>query len=395
MASPVTRRALRGHICRSSTRYVTISKTYGKQNSHNTVLQPLRSTSSQGLNAQTNSKQRKDSSKLPIDPQILANPCSPACTFDDSDTDIHDDESVSRGDQDNALRLMDVILEKTDLVDSASDEDEDLTLLDTMEAAIKTYDDTDPVHSSAKGFIEYFARINILRISLASKLSEDRFQQDMRSWAPMGNSRDEPTRFIRHCSNKQWGCKYTIPSLRLMRRHIIGCKILSITASTKTFLTCRKPDCGKQCGTPASRKAHERDHEFVRRRCEICQDGQWYESERSWNFHKGKHTDEWHPTTCSVPSCPRGQKPFPTRDAYLQHLRGTHKLNGSDVTRYVPALPNKVPVWGSQKRKCPFSHCDREVISKDSMKRHLMSVSHQLSSEEASAKIENILSGSD
>jgi hypothetical protein len=395
-----------------------------KQNSHNTVLQPLGGTSSRGTNANITSKQHftaRDPSTLLIDPQILADSSSsvPMCTtqslestpsirttlpsstslaptFDDSDMDIHDDESVLLGaeDQDNAVRLLDVILEKTDLVDSTSNKDEDLTLLDALEAAAQSYDEKDPVHSSAEGFIEYFARINILRNKTASRLGEAKFQQEMGSWAPMGNSRDTPTRFLYHCSNKQWGCQYTTPSVAHAQNHILKCNISSSNTVSTTTFTCRKPDCGQQFGSLSGRNGHEREHDFERRQCDLCQDGRWYETERSWNHHKSEcHTNIWDPhTTCSVPGCSRReQKPFPSRNAYQQHLRITHKLSGSDVARYLPALPHQAPVWGSRKRKCPFDDCVRELVQKTSMKSHLMSSTHNLSSEEAAAKIEEMM----
>jgi hypothetical protein len=136
-----------------------------------------------------------------------------------------------------------------------------------LDSAAQSYDDIDPVHSSAKGFIEYFARINILRISAASKLSEAKFQQDMGSWAPMGNSRDTPTRFLRRCSNRQWGFQYTNPSDTQIQRHILKCKISSsnTVSTTTTTFTCRKPDCGQQFGTLNGRNSHKRDHDFERR----------------------------------------------------------------------------------------------------------------------------------
>lgn len=395
-----------------------------KQNSHNTVLQPLGGTSSQGINANITSKQHitaKDPSTLLVDPQILADSSSsvPMCTtqslestlsirgtlpsstslartFDDSDMGIDDDESVplAAEDQDNAVRLLEVMMEKTDLVDSASDEDEDLTLLDALDAAAQSYDDMDPVHSSAEGFIEYFARINILRITAASKLSEPKFQQKMGSWAPMGNSRDKPTRFILHCNNEKWGCEYTHPYHTRMQRHILKCKISSSNPVSTTTLTCRKPNCGQQFGSLSGLKSHERDHDFERRQCDLCHDGRWYETERSWNHHNSEcHTNNWEPdTTCSVPGCFRGEKkPFPSRNAYQQHLRTAHKLSGSDVTQYLPALPHQAPVWGSLKRRCPFDDCARELVRKASMKSHLMSSTHNLSNEEAAAKIEEMM----
>ncbi|KAF4628225.1 hypothetical protein G7Y89_g9921 [Cudoniella acicularis] len=79
---------------------------------------------------------KEKESTLSIRATLLSS-TSLARTFDDSDIDIHDNESVPLvvEDQDNAVRLLDVILKKTDLVDLASDEDKDLTLLDALEAA--------------------------------------------------------------------------------------------------------------------------------------------------------------------------------------------------------------------------------------------------------------------
>ncbi|TAQ89982.1 hypothetical protein B7494_g1722 [Chlorociboria aeruginascens] len=398
------------------------------------VLQPLKDIiSSRGTNANITSKQHiaaKDPSTLLIDPQILAgsSPAVPMCLtqsleqtlsiratlpsstslprmFDssdmnipddeDMDTDIHDDESVplSANDQENAVRLLNVMLEKSELIDSVSDEDEDLALLDALDAAAQSYDDMDPVHSSAKGFIEYFARINILRITVPSKFSEAKFQQEMERWAPIGNSRDKPMRFILYCSNKKWGCEYSNPSHSHMQRHIPKCKISSSNLVSTTSFTCGKPKCGKQFGSRSGLMSHERDHNFEKRQCDLCHDGRWYEKERSWNHHNSEyHTNNWDlDTTCSVPDCFRRDKPFPSRNAYQQHLRTVHRLSGSDVTQYLPALPQQAPAWGSRKRKCPFDDCARELVQKNSMKNHLMSSTHKLSTEEAAAKIKEMM----
>ena len=312
---------------------------------------------------------------------------------DDDDDDDDDEMPLAAEDKDNAIRMMGLLFEKTELVDSRSDEEEDLILLDALDAAAHTYDDIDPVHSSAEGFIEYFARINIIKTTAASRLNDATFQQQAGNWASIGNSRDMPTRFIHYCPNKQLGCRYSNPSTRSIRRHAIKCKIAQRSpVLTKTF-TCTRSDCSRQFTTKQQRRQHERDHDFERRQCDLCQAGRWYETEYAWSRHRREsHTNFWDPaTTCSVPDCPRGRMPFPTRGSYLQHLRNTHQLSGPDVARYLPPLPNKAPVWGSRKRKCPFDGCTREIVQKTSMRSHLMSMSHKMSSEEAAAKIEEMM----
>jgi hypothetical protein len=119
-------------------------------------LQPLGGTSSRGINANITRKQptAKNPVAIPVDPQILATFSSATLlsgthlTNDDYDEDISNPDLMvlSVEEQGNAMHLLDIIMIKPDTVDSATNEDADLDLLDTLDEAAQTFDETDPVH---------------------------------------------------------------------------------------------------------------------------------------------------------------------------------------------------------------------------------------------------------
>ncbi len=124
-----------------------------------------------------------------MDPQLLAT--SSAATprlrahpaDDDNDDDFDEDISdpdlaaLSLEEQDNAMQLLGVFMTQIDTADSVTDGDADLDLLEALDEIPPNFDETDPIHSHAKGFIEYFSRINIIKNQIAAKLSDAAFQE--------------------------------------------------------------------------------------------------------------------------------------------------------------------------------------------------------------------------
>ena len=381
------------------------------------VLQPLSGNSSRGINANPT----KDPLAIPVDPQILvvspssliptqedskwapsisATPQSSTylTNHDDSDEDTSDPDlmPLSVEDLENAMHLLDIVMTSTDAVDSATDGDADIDLLDILDEALQRFDEADPIHSCPEGFIDYFSRINIMRNQIAGRLSEDKFQENVYKWAPTGNSRDTPARFIYRCSNRIWGCEHIGYERKAVEEHSRKCRISQSNPVKPANIMCRKPNCSKGFRTKSARESHEQAHGFERRQCDLCHDGKWYESVRQWNNHKSTyHSNEWDPgTICGVQDCPRGEVPFKTRSSYQQHLRGTHKLSGPDVAQYVPVSAHRAFTWG--KRVCPFDGCSRETTKKQHMETHLKGAKkggHHLSDEEVARKMEEIMAG--
>jgi hypothetical protein len=98
-------------------------------------------------------------------------------TDNDSDEDTSDPDLrvLSAEEHDNALQLLDTVMARIDAPDLATNRDGDLDVLDTLEETPYTFDESDPVYSSAEGFIEYFSYINIIRNQIVGKLSNARF----------------------------------------------------------------------------------------------------------------------------------------------------------------------------------------------------------------------------
>jgi hypothetical protein len=98
---------------------------------------------------------------------------------DDFDEDISDPDlaALSLEEQDNAMQLLGVFMTQIDTADSVTDGDADLDLLEALDEIPPNFDETDPIHSHAKGFIEYFSRINIIKNQIAAKLSDAAFQE--------------------------------------------------------------------------------------------------------------------------------------------------------------------------------------------------------------------------
>jgi hypothetical protein len=243
-------------------------------------LQPLGGNSSRGINANITRKQptAKDSVAIPVDPQILG-ASSSAASLPSTNNDYDEDTSnpdlmvLSAEEQDNAMHLLEVVTSQTDTVDSVTDEEADLDLLDNLDKAVQTFDETDPVHSHAEGFIDYFSRINILRNQTAGRISDAAFQENVHKWAPQGNSRDMPTRFIYRCSNQNWGCQYVCYSHQRLEEHILKCSISESNPVKPANFMCRKPNCDRGFKTKSGRKSHEREHDFESRQCDLCKDG--------------------------------------------------------------------------------------------------------------------------
>jgi hypothetical protein len=264
------------------------------------VLQPLGGKSSRGINANITRKNptTKDPLAIPVDPQILvasslsliptppedsewapsisATPqLSTYLTNNDSDEDTSDPDlmPLSVKDHENAIRLLDIVMTSTGAVDSATNEDADVNLLEVLDEAFQPFDETDPIHSCPEGFINYFPRINIMRNQIAGHLSEERFQENVYKWAPTGNSRDMPTRFIYRCSNRIWGCEHIGNQRRAVEEHSRKCRISQSNPVKPANIMCRKPNCSKGFRTTSARDSHERAHDFDRRQCDLCHDG--------------------------------------------------------------------------------------------------------------------------
>jgi hypothetical protein len=291
----------------------------------------------------------------------------------DEDTSTPDIMPLTVEEHNNTMLLLETVMTSIDAIDSdlGSNKDADIDLLDLLDDDLQRFDEDDPVHSPPEGFIDYFSRINIVRNQKAGRLSEDKFQERVDKWAPRGNSRDAPTRFIYRCSNRIWGCDYTNGERRAVEEHYRKCKISQSNPMKPANIMCRKPNCEKGFRTEAARKSHEHAHDFERRQCDNCNDGKWYATPRQWNRHKSTyHNTEWDPATiCGVDGCARGDVPFKTRTSYQMHLRDTHKLSGQDVARYVPVSAARAFTWG--KRKCSFDDCSRETTRKQYMEAHL------------------------
>jgi hypothetical protein len=340
------------------------------------VLQPLGGNSSRGINADVTSKRPPAKHQVPTPKDIQLPAAFLSANALSSDQLINDDSDEEDNDpnlkvlgveeQDNALQLLEIVTAQIDTADLATDTDADVDLLDALDEGDATFDTTDPIHSSLEGFIEYFSRINIIRNEIAAKLSDARFQQEVAKWAPQGNSRDIPTRFIHHCSNRDWGCKYECHGRIRLNEHFRTCKISESNPVKAAEFICRKPDCNREFQTASGRKSHEAEHGFQHRQCNLCPDDRWYKTATQWNVHQRDHHGDWDPsTTCAVPRCARGEMPFKTRTGYQQHLRVTHKLKGPDAAKYITPTAVRATTWG--KRKCPFEDYTHETTRKDVM----------------------------
>jgi hypothetical protein len=192
-------------------------------------------------------------------------------------------------------------------------------------------------------------------------MGEERFLREVDSYVPVGNSRDQPTRFLFFCPNRSLGCKYNSTNKVVLGKHVVTCNRSEETSPAplpSALYKCRKEGCTVEpFDTTHKRDYHEKSHTWVRKQCDLgCTDGTWYESHHSWKTHlAGHHNENWDKdTTCSYPSCERSE-PFNNYQDYFTHLRYTHTVNLDDMKQYFPE--KRVEWWG--KRKCPFPDCQR------------------------------------
>jgi hypothetical protein len=126
-----------------------------------------------------------------------------------------------------------------------------------------------PVYGNADEFITYFSRINISRDWTLARMSKERLEREIATFVPMGNSRDEPTRFLFLYPNQALGCKYSSPNKDILKHHTLTCRPLLENSSVAplTLYKCRTQGCtAGPFDTCHKRDYHEREnHRWTRK----------------------------------------------------------------------------------------------------------------------------------
>jgi hypothetical protein len=302
------------------------------------------------------------------------------------------------------IRLVAGICEDSQQQEEEGEEDnsEEAALLDTLQDSLEQRVIDNPIYGNTDEFITYFSRINIYRNWILGRMSQERFEKEIGTFVPMGNSRDEPTQFLFLCPNQVLGCKYSSPEKTLLKNHTTTCQPPpeNSPAAPSTFYKCRTQGCTARPFDSCHRiDYHETEnHKWIRKQCDFgCTDGVWYETYFSWKSYKHRiHDPNWDKnTTCSFPNCSRSAA-FNNYQDYYTHLRYRHRLASDDIKKYIPKGWGRVH-WG--KRKCLFPDCNPERVFKQQKalidhlraREHRKILGHGMSTEEAESKIQEIL----
>jgi hypothetical protein len=93
----------------------------------------------------------------------------------DEDTSNPNVMPLTVKEHENAMLLLETVITSIDAIDLDLGSNEEVDLLDILDNNLQRFDTDDPIHSSPKGFIDYFSGINIIRNQKAGRLSEDKF----------------------------------------------------------------------------------------------------------------------------------------------------------------------------------------------------------------------------
>lgn len=248
-----------------------------------------------------------------------------------------------------------------------------------------------------KQFVDYFARINVVR-NMSLRHSLTKLAEAFPRHVGMGNSRDEPTLFLVPCPNAASGCSYSHPNQELVDKHEVGCSI-RLAASLKEGkggpeevvvqpFHCDRSGCTRKFKKKAALNAHiKRDHDWVPKRCELSDcpkpGVEWATGTQLSNHIIQDHDKDWTPSKCTYPGCP-SLTVFAKRHLYSIHLQHVHKLRGAEKQKYDQARrPFK-------KGKCPVVGCDPRVPTfwlRAVLEDHLRAA-HGLGDDEIAALIE-------
>jgi hypothetical protein len=216
-----------------------------------------------------------------------------------------DGQALSQEDAITAGNLMAIISSQP--VDAEANVQVDLEhlLLESLEDL--TLDKKDRIRVSAKEFITFFARINVIRNRNAARLTDKQFQLEATKWAATGNSRDFLTRSLFCCPQKEWGCSFSAKDMGKLEQHVLFCRISENDPKEEgkeSLFKCRKAGCRETFRRVTAHNRHEQDHDFAPQQCSRgCTDGKWFTTTGTWKYHVAHaHDDLWDTsTTCAAP----------------------------------------------------------------------------------------------
>lgn len=303
--------------------------------------------------------------------------------FEETNTDDEEDDEVV-SENNGACDMLNVLSGR------AATHDEDETQTSVLDAALgatspfsagQTSDRTNPLCLPTAEFIQFFASINVV----LSECHDDDWQPEV----DKGNSRAQPTRFLYRCSNEDFGCKATFPTVHRLQQHVESCTASADSPIGPGF---ECDQCKKTLATEQALSAHTKAYHDFSKPCDIagCLDRTTYETRA--DFMKHRETHFWDSsTTCLVPGCDF-TRTFGTMDAYRGHLEYHHKLTKvTSRKQYMPVdvIP-RPPAWG--KRVCVMPYCPEIFHHKHLMLEHLTDPEgHALSPSVASNKVEEML----
>ncbi|KAL2274702.1 hypothetical protein FJTKL_02989 [Diaporthe vaccinii] len=256
-----------------------------------------------------------------------------------------------------------------------------------------------------KQFVDYFARINVVR-NMSLRHSLTKLAEAFPRHVGMGNSRDEPTLFLVPCPNAASGCSYSHPNQELVDKHEVGCSI-RLAAKLKEGkggleeeeeeqqevvavhpFHCDRSGCTRKFKKKTGLDNHmKRDHDWVPKKCELSDcpkpDVEWTTGTQLSNHIIQDHDKDWTPSKCTYPGCP-SLTVFAKRHLYSSHLQHVYKLRGAEKQKYEQARrPFK-------KGKCPVNSCDPRMPTfwyRAVLEDHLKAA-HGLGDDEIAALIE-------
>ncbi|KAL2283132.1 hypothetical protein FJTKL_10229 [Diaporthe vaccinii] len=228
-------------------------------------------------------------------------------------------------------------------------------------------------------FVDHFARINIVRNEAVASKSKEHISR----YAPVGNSRDDPTLFQIPCPNAALGCEYTSTRIYQVNKHASSSNcIANQPEKLVQDHPCPRAGCDMSFNKKSALNVHIKNvHDWTPKKCELpdCPkaDVLWSNGFQYSRHVTKYHDEDWTPTKCQVLGC----KSSATwgRVGYDAHLKQVHKLSGEEKAKY---LPHKTtPAFAP--RQCPIPGCTSTSTwtAKASLTRHLKNV-HKIDEEE-------------
>lgn len=182
-------------------------------------------------------------------------------------------------------------------------------------------------------FVRFFSTVNIVK--LHSPISG----QVNTVVGVEGGSRDQVTRYMFLCHNKQFGCIQKFPYLRHREEHSALCKLVCAEAAAERAFRCDQ--CHQSFKqerdlTRHVKRVHEKDSTLNKCSYTECKDLPAFETLSLLRKHRDRAHKGWIPRLCPHPDCSDVSKIWEDLLTFKKHLTKKHRMGNQEIAPYVP-----------------------------------------------------------